>query len=68
MIHPYLDLVSQIEEYKEKYNPAAFKIHGTGSGIEPQKISVEIINALRKCDIPLIFHTDYSRKRFYFTE
>lgn len=61
MIHPYLDSAQQIEAYIDQYDPIAIKIHGTGSGIEPQKIPADRIEVLKRSGRPLILHTDYAR-------
>ncbi len=59
-IHPILDTPEYLYELKEKYNPVAFKIHGVASGITPEIFNQDFINALKKINIPIIVHTDYS--------
>lgn len=60
MISPiYMD-ASHIERYIELYHPVAFKIHYKSDFSFPEIICNDIIKLLKKYDIPLIVHTDYS--------
>lgn len=60
MIHPIIDTCDYLEYIKDKYKPLALKIHGIGGGYGPGSISNETIKVLKKLDLPLIIHTDYS--------
>ena len=57
-IHPVLDDAYELEKLIEVTDPVALKIHGIGSGVGPDDVSKEIINIIKKYNLPLILHTD----------
>jgi len=61
LIHPLLDEEDYLYYMVERYNPLALKMHGIGCGCGPKDIGKEYINHLKKINLPIIVHTDYSK-------
>lgn len=68
IISPIYTSPSLLERYIEEYNPIALKIHLKVDASYPELISDEIIKILKKYNIPLIVHTDYSPSSNSFKE
>jgi len=52
---------SLVFELARSTNVVAFKLHGTAGCYAPGDISENIIDALKRSDLPLIVHTDFDR-------
>ena len=61
-LHPCMDDEHYLNEYYDKYKPIAYKVHGIGSRIGPDDVKSEIIDFIKRKDLPLIIHTDCPRK------
>lgn len=59
LINPIFDSKEYLDYIIFKYKPLAIKIHGVACGIGPNEISKEMINHLKKINLPIITHTDY---------
>ena len=57
-IHPALDDAYELEKLINDTDPVALKVHGIGSGVGPDDFSKEIIDVIKKYELPLILHTD----------
>ena len=58
-VHPLLDSQNHLESVLEK-KPLAAKIKGSSWGIDPKDIPASFFNTIKKYDVPLLVHTDYS--------
>lgn len=61
MVSPIYTSAKKLEEYIELYNPLALKIHMKSDNSNPDLISNDWIRIIKKYDLPLIVHTDYSK-------
>jgi len=52
---------NKLEKYIEMYNPLALKIHMKSDNSNPDLISLAWIRIIKKYDLPIIVHTDYSK-------
>lgn len=57
-LHPILDDVYELEKLINDTDPVALKIHGIGSGVGPEDVPKELIDIIKKYELPLILHTD----------
>lgn len=60
-VSPVYTSPKKLEEYIQLYKPLAFKIHMRADNSNPSLISNDWIKILKKYNIPLIVHTDYSK-------
>lgn len=59
MVHPILDHIDYLEDMYETIQPIALKIHGVGSGVDPNKIPASFVDFVKRHNFMLIVHTDY---------
>ena len=59
LVHPILDDIEYLERIILPMDPVALKIHGVGSGIDPNVIPETFSKFVKDHDLMLILHTDY---------
>lgn len=61
MISPIYTSSYDLERYIEIYQPVALKIHLKNDSSYPEIIPIKLTETIKKHNIPLIVHTDYSK-------
>lgn len=62
MINPIIDDLDFYDKIYDRYRCVALKLHGIAGGYGPDMICEEQIYHIKQTRLPLIVHTDYSRK------